>query len=273
MFFPVFCRVLRFSLLMKICLYSAVNNDSLYRNCLLSSPDIAQFSEVSERTGFYSAASAYNSVLETCIGRVAVLAHQDVYLPPGWLAGLKRKIRDIESIDPNWGVVGLYGVSLSGVHYGSIFCTGQMRWLGAPFSGAVEVGTLDEVLLVVRIGSGLYLDPSLDAFHMYGADICLEARRRGMKCYSISLPCLHNTNPYLIMPSSFWRCYFILRRKWLSQLPVHTSCTTVTRYAFPVISDIIRRRVNSILRRKTSPGFRVQDPAVFWRSIAKGCLE
>jgi hypothetical protein len=42
-----------------------------------------------------------------------------------------------------------------------------------------RVATLDELLLVVRGDTLLRFDPAL-GFHLYGADICLQARERGL---------------------------------------------------------------------------------------------
>ena len=41
------------------------------------------------------------------------------------------------------------------------------------------VATLDELLLIVRRDSGLRFDPDL-GFHLYGADICLQASEQGL---------------------------------------------------------------------------------------------
>ena len=42
-----------------------------------------------------------------------------------------------------------------------------------------RVATLDELLLIVRRDAGLRFDPDL-GFHLYGADICLQASEQGL---------------------------------------------------------------------------------------------
>src|SRR4051812_29330416 len=68
---------------------SAVNNESVLRSCLLSSPDIRFASQVILQTGYNSAAAAYNAGIEKAKTDILVLVHQDVYLPARWLNQLQ----------------------------------------------------------------------------------------------------------------------------------------------------------------------------------------
>jgi hypothetical protein len=51
-----------------------------------------------------------------------------------------------------------------------------------------RVATLDELLLVIRRDSGLRFDHAL-GFHLYGAEICLQARERGLAVVAIGTLC------------------------------------------------------------------------------------
>src|ERR1700722_4555641 len=51
-----------------------------------------------------------------------------------------------------------------------------------------QVATLDELVLVVRGDSGLRFDPAL-GFHVYGADICLQARELGLAVVAMGALC------------------------------------------------------------------------------------
>ena len=55
-----------------------------------------------------------------------------------------------------------------------------------------RVATLDELLLVVRRDSPLRFDPAL-GFHLYGADICLQAAERGLASWRSGALCHHNS--------------------------------------------------------------------------------
>ena len=54
------------------------------------------------------------------------------------------------------------------------------------------IATLDELLLVVRKDAPLRFDPEL-GFHLYGADLCLQARECGLAVVALGAPCRHNS--------------------------------------------------------------------------------
>src|SRR5208283_928447 len=168
--------------------------------------------------------------------------------------------------DPNWGVLGVWGVGNDGAAAGYLHWTGVEGTAGRRFDGGIEVETLDEVLLIVRRSSGLSFDDSLRGFHMYGADICLEAGRRGMKCYAISAFCIHNTDDYKMLPLQFWKAYLFMRSKWKSQLPVKTTCTQITKWCWPMVRWNIVRAINLALRRE-KPKKRVPAPNLLYEDL------
>ena len=51
---------------------------------------------------------------------------------------------------------------------------------------------LDELLLIVPRNTPLKFDSSL-GFHLYGADLCLQAAELGLAVVAIQAPCKHNT--------------------------------------------------------------------------------
>ena len=50
---------------------------------------------------------------------------------------------------------------------------------------------LDEVLIAVRKSSGLRFTEEVPGFHCYGADLCFEAERRGLRTFAIDAPLVH----------------------------------------------------------------------------------
>jgi GT2 family glycosyltransferase len=233
---------------MKWTVICAANNEQVLQSCLLNSPDIGDVAEVILQKGYASAAVAYNSGLQEAKTDLVVLIHQDVYLPKGWLAVLNRSLDVLSKVDPNWGVLGVWGVNESKDSTGFLYCAANGR-LGQLFKGTREVRSLDEVLLVMRKSSGLRFDERLPGFHMYGTDICLEARRRGMKSYVVPAPCVHNTNGYRMLPLQFWLGYLFMRKKWKTELPIATSCTEITFACWPMIRWNFVRLVNVVLGR------------------------
>jgi len=247
---------------------SAVNNEAVLRSCLLSSPDLVEATEVNLQRGYSSAATAYNAAIDAAKTDVVVLAHQDVFLPAGWGEQLQRALASLAVTDPNWAVAGVWGGKQSGKFTGHLYCAGLERVLGQPATPPVEVSSLDELLLIVRKSSGVRFDERLEGFHLYGTDICLEARARGMKSYAISAFCIHNTNGYRMLPLEFWKSYLFLRRKWRSQLPIAASCTTITTWCWPMVWWNIDRVANLLLRRH-HPGRRVPNPKALYEDIVR----
>ena len=201
--------------------------------------------------------------MEASASDVIIFAHQDVYFPQGWFGSVARSIAAISAKDPDWGVLGVYGISLSGAEAGHLYSTGLRRVLGCPFEGPIEVSTLDEVVLVVRRSSGLQFDEKLTGFHLYGADICLEAQLKGLKCYAISAFCVHNSNGLDQLPPAYSRAYFYLRDKWRNQLPIRTPCMAITRWGLP----LFRHNLESRLARNRKSGARCADPATLCQQL------
>ncbi len=254
---------------MKWSLISAVNNDQVLQSCLLKSEDAKSATEVILQRGYPSAALAYNNAIEQAQSDILVFAHQDVYLPKDWIAALGRAIERLNSTDPAWAVLGVYGVRKSGDHVGHVYCAGVQRILGQEFADPQLVSSLDELLLIVRKSSGVRFDERIGGYHFYGTDICLEAQRRGFQAYAISALCIHNTNGYKMLPAQFWRNFFLVRRKWWDVLPVTTSCMQITRSYWPMIRWNIGQ-AKSILLKQHHPGKRVADPAELYRQLNLG---
>jgi hypothetical protein len=89
----------------------------------------------------------------------------------------------------------------------------------------VRVATLDELLLVIRRDSGLRFDPSL-GFHFYGADLCLQARDRGLAVVVLAALC-HDNSKTVQLPKAFFASAAIFAHKWSHRLPIATSCVLV----------------------------------------------
>ena len=223
--------------------------------------------EVVIEKGHGKAALAYNAGMERAQADLVIFIHQDVYLPDGWFAHLERALKQLEAHDPNWGVVGIWGPTRSGSRIGHAYWTGIGRPAGAYFEGGLEVETLDEAMLIFRKSSGLRFDPQLPGYHMYGTDICLQARSLGRKSYVISALCIHNTNDYALLPWAFWTSYWFVRGKWRSQLPIHTSCIEITRWCWPAIWWNALRLKNLLLGRHKRFQ-RVVDPSEVYRRLS-----
>jgi GT2 family glycosyltransferase len=193
--------------------------------------------------------------------------HQDVFLPPTWAADFAAALDHLNKLDPNWGVLGVWGLTVQGGGVGHVYSTGLQMTLGSPFVTPIPVASLDEVMLVVRRDAGLRFDQDLPGFHLYGTDICLQAEQRGLGCYAVPSFCLHNSNGLHCLPRSFWKAYFYMRRKWRSQLPLQTPCIRISRGLSPVICYGLWKARQLLFERRRA-GTRSERPDLIWQELA-----
>lgn len=251
-------KPLNWSLIVPVC------NQQVLHSTLLRSPVIDDNCELILKRYHPSAASALNEGMRQAHGEILVLAHQDVYFPEGWTRDLAQAIERLAADDPRWGVLGPVGVTRDGEIQGYIYSTGLGDYVGRPFSGQVETGSLDEMVLVVRRAAGLWLDEALPGFHLYGTDLCLEAERLGLKNYIVPAFCLHNSNGVARLPRAFWDGYLYLRRKWRNRLPIQTCCTRITRSCWPMVRKSARDLLHTTLGN-CRVGTRQSDADLFYR--------
>lgn len=244
----------------------AVNDPRVLHGTLLQSPALTEGCEVILKRFHTCAGKAYNEGIAQATREILVFAHQDVYLPESWLKNLAGAIRRLELFDPQWGVLGPVGVTGDERIAGHVYSTGLQDYVGAPFGGFYPAMSLDEMVLVLRRSSGLRFDEALPGFHLYGTDICLEARRRGLSSYIVPAFCIHNSNGVARLPRPFWQAYLFLRRKWRSRLPVATCCTRITRDCWPLIRKSARDFLRASLRLDRV-GTRCADPKALYKSL------
>jgi len=194
---------------------------------LLASPDLGAGGphEVLLYRGCAGAAAAINDALERSPGRAVVWAHQDVYLPRGWFAraawqlGLAGRAAGRAP-----AVAGVYGVLDGGA--GAAGRVGRVvdreRLLDEGVRLPAAAATLDELVLVLPPDTGLRADPAL-GFHLYGADLALQAAVLGRPAAVLDAPCLHNSRT-TGLPAAFHASAAALAAKWPGRVPVPTSC-------------------------------------------------
>jgi glycosyltransferase involved in cell wall biosynthesis len=175
-----------------------------------------------------------NAGLERAKHEWVILVHQDIHLPAGWDRRLVQQLRQAERRFGPVGVAGVYGVGevierrgypLATRRIGRIVDRGRMLRDGPELPA--RVATLDEVVLVVRRETSLRFDPSL-RFHLYGADVCLQAREQGLVVVSIDALCHHNSRG-VGLTQEFLLDAEVFARKWAHRLPVATPCVVFDR--------------------------------------------
>jgi hypothetical protein len=213
-----------------------VTDEAILAANLLASPCLAPESphELISVLKAPSAAAGLHAGLERARNDWVVLVHQDVFLPPGWDRRILSQLRQAERTFGPIGVAGVYGVSdvreavgqpLAAERIGQVVDRGRLLQEGPELPA--RAATLDELLLIVRRVTPLRADPAL-GFHLYGADLCLQARERGLSVVVLDALCHHNSRS-LALPESFFAGAEVFARKWAGRLPIATPCVVFDR--------------------------------------------
>jgi hypothetical protein len=217
---------------------ACASNAVTLRTNLLASPCLAPESalQVVAVRNCPSAADGLNVGIARAETEWVACVHQDVWLPAGWDRSVIEQLREAERRFGPIGVAGVYGVgeaiaprdatqSLAAERIGWVVDRGRMLRDGPELPA--QVATLDELLLIMRRGSGLRFDPEL-GFHLYGADICLQAREQGLAVVALEALCHHNSRS-IGLPEEFFASAEVFARKWSHRLPIATSCVIINR--------------------------------------------
>jgi len=168
-----------------------VSDDAILKANLMASPGFAEPGWPHEVILIHkspSAGAGLSSGLKRAQHEWVVCAHQDVFLPEGWDHLFTQQLREAERRFGPIGVAGVYGVGavVAPREPGSPLAAGRVGWVvdrGRLLHDGPELparaATLDELLLVVPRNTPLRFDPDL-GFHLYGADLCLQAAERGL---------------------------------------------------------------------------------------------
>ncbi len=181
-----------------------------------------------------SAAAGLSLGLARARHELVVGLHQDVVLPSGWDRRVVEQYRRAERRFGPIGVAGIYGVGTvraapgrprAAERIGRVVDRGRL--LEERPALPAPAATLDELLLIVRRDTPLRFDPAL-GFHLYGADLCLQARERGLAVVVLDALCHHNSRS-LALPEAFLASAEVFARKWAHRLPVATPCAAFDR--------------------------------------------
>lgn len=183
-----------------------------------------QYASLDVHQGYNNIPKAYNETapITDFMGYI----HHDVFLPPSFEDDLYNALVKMEEIDKNWGVIGVAGVKLvNGKKQNIGYIQDRGKEWGSPAGLPAEVDTLDELLLITH--GDFQFDEQFD-LHFYGADICMQAKLQGRKCYAINAYCHHNSGlPFGHRSQSFKDCEAKFRAKYIDHLPIVTTCALI----------------------------------------------
>ncbi len=244
---------------------AAVNDEEVLAHNLMRSA-IIRDGEVDLKCyrGATCASQAYNQGLDDTTARIVVFAHQDVFLPDAWAGELAHAIAQIEKVDPDWAVIGAFGVDRAGRPVGHAWSSGLARRLGGRFAEPVEATCIDEFVIVLNRASGLRFDPQLPGFHLYGADIVLSAAAAGLKSYVADIPAIHNSKPVHGYKGGYSDAWHFMCRKWASALPIATLTVPLSRTSLPLLRARFR-----LWKSRKQRLLRAGDPRIDPRELVK----
>lgn len=218
-----------------VSLVAAVNNDAVLEACLARSPDVASGRlRLTSIRGANNMAQAYNCGMEQNADRVTFFAHQDVYLPEGWLDRALDVLDALDNEHPDWMVAGPYGVRANGRHVGRVWDVGLGRELGSAGFEPAPVVSLDELLLILKRSPDFGFDPALPHFHLYGTDVVQTCLASGGTAWALELPLVHNSLPVDSLGGGYAKAYGYVRRKWRNHLPIPTTVCPVSSNPLPL---------------------------------------
>jgi hypothetical protein len=231
----------------------AVNNEATLAKNLLRSPLLSKAGvSLQLQKGYPSASVAYNAALSRCENDFVIFVHQDVYIPADWEDTVLRNISYLDLVDPDWAVLGVYGVMGSGAQIGYVWSSGLNKVFGTRFDLPVPVESLDELLVMVKRSSGITFDDRLPGYHLYGTDLVQTARSRNKTAYAICAPVVHNSLPSLYLRNDYFNAYNYVVRKWKANLPIVTCVATIVRSPFSYLRLRLRHWVNELRYRNVS---------------------
>jgi hypothetical protein len=199
-----------------------VNSEYTYKNVFLRSLQANRYASLTKFIGATSAAQAFNeSIVHLPPGEIAVLVHQDVYLPPYWTDRMEAIFENLRV-----GVAGCVGANATGF-FADLYAsqTEHIEYNLDKMPALVE--SLDELLLAFPSDTPIRLDPEL-GWHMYGADACVQAKKLGVDAYALRNCVVHmcsrvNYNPML--DPTFQHSLAVFIRK--NPGPIRTTMVTV----------------------------------------------
>ena len=164
-----------------------------------------------------------------------VWLHQDVYLPAGWDLQFTSALHSALAEWPNMAVAGVYGVRGFGpnmVRSGHVLDRGKD--LREPTPLPVLADSLDELLVAVKVDSGLRMDPAM-GFDFYGTDLVLQAQSQNMHAAVLDAYCEHwsDTPGAWPLPDNLVQRIAhnaqAFESKWQHALPLSTSCFDIAK--------------------------------------------
>lgn len=181
---------------------------------------------------------AVNAFICESRSKYVIICHQDILLNYDGIDRLAECIREVESIDPDWCLIGNSGGDLKG--------SLSIR-ISDPHGNNTKIGkfpakvcSLDENFILIRRSSNIGTSNDLRGFHLYGLDLCLMAATKGGAAYVVDFHLTHLSTGQL--SESFFECKNNLIKKYervLKSKYLYTTCDEVFISGYGFLNKIL----------------------------------
>jgi len=176
-------------------------------------------------------------------GTYVILCHQDIRLLRDDIAALQARLAALNKLDPEWALAGNAGATEDG---------GLVMRISDPHGEdqrrgefPARVVSLDENFIIIRRDALVTVSAGLSGFHLYGTDVCLQARCAGRSAWVIDFHLRHLSAGRV--DSSFHQAQLALEKHYdtVLKLPwnIRTTCTKLILGGGGIRRWLARRRL------------------------------
>ena len=172
----------------------------------------------------FEAYGGIRTLLARARGRYVIVCHQDVRLIADGRNELGVRLGEIERLDPFWALAGNPGGTEHGIARRISDPHGENQHVGVL---PALVQSLDENFIIIKRAAMIAPSADLAGFHLYGTDLCLQARVRGYGAYVIDFHLRHLGRGS--MGRDYYACLEALEDKYarlLQPVQIQTTCLT-----------------------------------------------
>lgn len=172
----------------------------------------------------FEAYGGIRTLLARARGRYVIVCHQDVRLITDGRDQLLDRLGELDRLDPLWALAGNAGGTGHGLALRISDPHGENQKVGAL---PAKVRSLDENFIILKRSAMIAPSVDLSGFHLYGTDLCLQARMRGHSAYVIDFHLRHLGRGR--MGRDYYACLEALEDKYaklMQPVAIQTTCLT-----------------------------------------------
>lgn len=188
-----------------------------------------------EKANTAEAYGGLRSLINAAKGAYVILCHQDVRLIKDDFSTLTAHLKALDALDPSWALAGNAGRDENGA---PLMCIsdrfGDNQRQGILPAKAVS---LDENFIILKRNTLVSPSQDLKGWHLYGADLCIQAALKGHSAYVIDFHLKHESG-VLRIDESYFACLEALEDKYAKAFAtrtIPTTCLTPTLSENPLI--------------------------------------